>query len=150
MEPEPEFVVEPEPEIFAVPESEVVAEPEPELAFEPVAVEADLYEPAAAEFGPVEPELVQDVGEPPADDWAGLVVQPNLETAVCLAYASTPRGYRLVEFPVKLPDVGQTIDVPDVGELVVMRIGRSPLPADTRICVYVDQPLGPPAALQTA
>ena len=48
----------------------------------------------------IEPELTPVVGEPQVDDWAELVVQPNLETAVCLAYASTPRGYRLVELPV--------------------------------------------------
>ena len=71
---------------------------------------------------------------------------PELETAtVCVAFASTPRGYRLVELENgAVPEVGKLVEVPDVGELVVLRHGPSPLPADERICVFLE-PLAPAA-----
>jgi hypothetical protein len=59
----------------------------------------------------------------------------------CVALASTVAGYRLVPLDGPAPDIGATIDVPDVGELVVLRLGRSPLPGDQRTCVFLEQPL---------
>jgi hypothetical protein len=56
----------------------------------------------------------------------------------CVAFASTVVGYRLVQLGGPAPDVGATIDVPDVGELVVLRLGRSPLPGDQRTCVFLE------------
>ena len=38
-----------------------------------------------------------------------------------------------------IPMVGETVDVPDVGELLVLRLGRSPLPGDQRTCVFLEQ-----------
>ena len=35
--------------------------------------------------------------------------------------------------------VGDTVEVPDVGELLVLRLGRSPLPGDQRTCVFLEQ-----------
>jgi hypothetical protein len=58
----------------------------------------------------------------------------------CVGFASTAAGYRLVELGGPAPDVGTTIDLPDVGELVVLRLGRSPLPGDQRTCVFLEQP----------
>jgi len=71
---------------------------------------------------------------------------PELETATaCVAFASTPRGYRLVELENgAVPEVGKLVEVPDVGELVVLRHGPSPLPADERVCVFLE-PLAPAA-----
>jgi hypothetical protein len=58
-----------------------------------------------------------------------------------VAFASTPRGYRLIELENGLvPEVGKRIELPDVGELVVLRHGPSPLPADERICIFLEPP----------
>jgi hypothetical protein len=68
--------------------------------------------------------------------------------ALCVAFASTPHGYRLVELDNGLvPEVGTRVEVPDVGELVVLRHGPSPLPADERVCVFLEPlvPAGHPA-----
>ena len=65
---------------------------------------------------------------------------PELAASACVAFASTPRGYRLVELGERpVPGVGERIELPDVGELVVLRHGPSPLPADERLCVYLEQ-----------
>ena len=56
-----------------------------------------------------------------------------------LAFASTPRGYRFVELENgAVPEVGRLLEVPDVGVLVVLRHGPSPLPADERVCVFLE------------
>jgi len=41
-----------------------------------------------------------------------------------------------------VPDVGEQVQLAEVGELVVLRRGPSPLPMDERICVYLE-PLVP-------
>jgi|GEM_PF-2227932 len=62
-----------------------------------------------------------------------------------VAFASTPRGYRLVALDVgAAPEVGERIELPELGELVVMRRGASPLPLDERVCVFLERPV--PAA----
>jgi hypothetical protein len=72
-----------------------------------------------------------------ADDAA----QP--ETAGCVAFASTPRGYRLVTLEEgRVPEVGERVELPELGELVVLRRGASPLPLDERSCVFLE-PLVP-------
>ena len=64
---------------------------------------------------------------------------PEPSLALCVAFASTPRGYRLVELGDGLvPDVGARIELPDIGELVVIRRGSSPLPLDDRVCVFLE------------
>jgi hypothetical protein len=115
-----------------VPDSmDATDEPEPEL-------EPD--EASEPEVAP-QPELV-----PPPEVVEQPDVAPELETAaVCVAFASTPRGYRLVELENgAVPEVGKRVELPDVGELVVLRHGPSPLPADERICIYLE-PLVPAA-----
>ena len=65
--------------------------------------------------------------------------EPVPAAAVCVAFASTPRGYRLVELGNGVvPEIGKLVEVPDVGELVVLRHGPSPLPADERVCVFLE------------
>jgi hypothetical protein len=66
---------------------------------------------------------------------------PEIPAPACVAFASTPRGYRLVELGERpVPSVGERIELPEVGELVVLRHGPSPLPADERVCLYLEQP----------
>ncbi|HET7367964.1 MAG TPA: hypothetical protein VFI83_06325 [Gaiella sp.] len=118
LEPEPD-VVAPEPEPELTPALEL--EPEPELAPEPE------LRPVVAAEPPI------GVEEAPA---------PEIAASACVAFASTPRGYRLVELGERpVPGVGERIELPDVGELVVLRHGPSPLPADERVCVYLEQPV---------
>jgi hypothetical protein len=123
-EPADALVSEPEPVLEAVPDLE--PEPRPELVPDRM---PDL-EPA--------PELpvaaIKHLLEPEAGP------APEVATAAYVGFASTPRGYRLVELgdgPV--PDVGEHVEVSDVGELVVLRRGPSPLPSDERVCVYLEQ-----------
>ena len=67
-------------------------------------------------------------------------------TGLCVAFASTPRGYRLVELENgDVPEVGDRVELPDVGALVVLRRGPSPLPADERLCIFLE-PLVPASA----
>jgi len=134
-EPADALVSEPEPVLEAVPDLEPEPRPEPELVPDPrpelvpeleLAREPNIVVPVAA----IEQALGAEEA-PPA---------PEAATAACVAFASTPRGYRLVELgdgPV--PGVGEHVELPDVGELVVMRRGPSPLPADERICIYLEQ-----------
>jgi hypothetical protein len=121
-EPADALVSEPEPVLEAVPDLEPEPRPEPELVLDRM---PELELPVVAIEHVLEPEAA------PA---------PEIATAACVGFASTPRGYRLVELgdgPV--PDVGEHVEVSDVGELVVMRRGPSPLPSDERVCVYLEQ-----------
>ena len=147
------------------------AEPEPDV------VEPDVVEPepvgegiddlivALAETEPdvVEPEpvgegiddLIVAVAAPgsadDAEDHPTSAVDPRaLDDAVCLAYIATPTGYRLAPIAVELPAPGETIELGELGQLVVSRVGKSPLPLDRRVCVYVEQPLAPASAPVTA
>jgi hypothetical protein len=36
---------------------------------------------------------------------------------------------------------GETINVPDVGERLILRVGSSPLPQDGRLCAFVENPV---------
>jgi hypothetical protein len=68
------------------------------------------------------------------------IVEPEPVAAFgCIAFASTPAGYRIVQLGGPAPDVGSSLDVPDVGEVIVLRLGRSPLPGDQRTCVFLEQ-----------
>jgi hypothetical protein len=64
-----------------------------------------------------------------------------------VAFASTAIGYRIVQLAGPIPDIGATVDVTDMGELVVLRLGRSPLPQDDRTCVFLEQLVHPEIAL---
>jgi hypothetical protein len=139
----------------ATDEPDVAAEAEPEPEHEPL-----LDDPSESDVAETEDEAVELAAEAeapespilePFDEWTSASVDGReLEASTFVAYASTPKGYQLVELDGDLPEVGQTIDLPDFGELVVTRIGRSPLPLDTRVCLFVEQSLSPVAALQHA
>ncbi len=69
----------------------------------------------------------------------------QVAVATFVAFASTPRGYRLVPLEAgNAPEVGERIELPELGELVVLRRGASPLPLDERVCVFLERPV--PAA----
>jgi hypothetical protein len=110
---------------------------------EPTAGDIGLAEQPIEDVGPVvEVHDAGDVGvaEPPVDD---IVVD---EPAVaCLAFAPTTKGYRLVALG-SVPLAGETIDVPDVGLRLVLRVGRSPYPLDDRTCAFVEEPVTPAPA----
>jgi hypothetical protein len=72
--------------------------------------------------------------------WHLLVSAQEPGLGVSVAFAPTSVGYRLVSLP-DVPSVGQTIDIPGVGAQVVLRLGRSPLPGDIRVCVYLEEPV---------
>ena len=56
-----------------------------------------------------------------------------------VAFASTPAGYRLVPLDGPVPSIGDIVELSEVGELVALRLGPSPLPDDARTCVYLEQ-----------
>ena len=123
--PEPEPVLEIVPALVPEPERESEPDLRPEPEWEPEPEPEPQPEPVAV-VGPA-----PEAEEEPA---------PGVAVSACVAFASTPRGYRLLELgegPV--PEVGEHVELSDVGELVVMRRGPSPLPADERVCVYLEQ-----------
>jgi hypothetical protein len=110
----------------SAPMLEVVPDPEPiHLApEEPIGLAPE--EPMPAEQPPADPSTDGPIEAPtPAFGW--------------VAFASTTTGYRLVYRTGPVPPVGKTVDGPEVGELVVLRHGRSPIPQDERTCVFLEQ-----------
>jgi hypothetical protein len=66
---------------------------------------------------------------------------PVSEVEGHVAFAPTSDGYRLVQVPGRAPELGATVEIEGIeGPLVVTRLGRSPLPLDSRPCVYLDRP----------
>src|SRR5688500_11741215 len=84
---------------------------------------------------------------PPVTLPTSLALAEPTPTYGCVAFASTTVGYRIVQLAGPIPAIGATVDVPDVGELVVLRLGRSPLPQDHRTCVFLEQLVPPEIAL---
>jgi hypothetical protein len=103
-------------------------------------------EPDEARLDEAEPE--QHVLEPAADaapEEPDAVSGDEATVAAYVAFASTPRGYRLVVLEDgDLPEPGARVALPELGELVVLRRGISPLPLDDRPCVFLEPPV--PAA----
>ena len=60
----------------------------------------------------------------------------------CVAFAPTTDGYRLVALEAQ-PEPGETIDIAEVGEYLVLRVGSSPIPGDDRRCAYVEERVTP-------
>lgn len=110
------------------------AAPDPVEAPEAPVQEADEPQPAEALLTDLRDALSVEVAQ------AGEPVLGPEPRAICYAFAPTPEGYRLVVLDV-VPEPGVTIDVPDVGERVVLRVGRSPMPADDRPCAYLEEPV---------
>jgi chromosome segregation ATPase len=70
----------------------------------------------------------------------GDVADQAVEATEFLAFAPTREGYHLVACEGDPPPVGGRLQLPACeGELVVTRIGRSPLPLDERPCAYLEQ-----------
>ncbi len=120
-------------------ESEAPAD-EPEEPPVEIGLAARELELAPPELGLVpEPqhEAEMELDEPTGPDPDGEALAP--EPAVCVAFVSTPRGYRLIELEDEtIPEPGEQIDLPDLGELIVLRRGASPLPADDRVCLFLE------------
>jgi nitrate reductase assembly molybdenum cofactor insertion protein NarJ len=71
-------------------------------------------------------------------------VQPD----AYLAFVPNGNGYTLQELGECAPVVGESLAIPDsLDELVVTRIGRSPLPLDNRRCVYLERRSGSSSSL---
>jgi len=125
-----------EPAAAAAPEPGIVIEIEPEPD---VAEIEDASEP--------EPEREP---RPPVSVVTSLpiaVVQPEAQPSFgWVAFASTTTGYRLFQLSGAIPAIGSTVDIPELGERVVLRLGRSPLWQDQRTCVFLEQ-LAPEPAL---
>ena len=108
-------------------------EPEPaeaqvEHVEEPQSVEVmltELHEALAAEVGYL--------------DETAPEVDPR---TACVAFAPTTDGYRLVALEAQ-PEPGETIDIAEVGEYLVLRVGSSPIPGDDRRCAYVEERVTP-------
>ena len=119
-------------ELVVVSEQAVHAVEIEEQAVSAVQIEVpavDAVEDDETAVGAVEIEM------PAADDLA--VSAPAVG---CVAFAPTTKGYRLVQLDA-VPVPGETIDVPDVGVRLVLRVGRSPYPLDDRICAFVEEPV---------
>jgi hypothetical protein len=130
-----------------------VAVPEPVASVEPELLPSAEPEPVASSgldsMASVEPEPVASLEAAPSAQSEPMPAPTFLRTSLpspvpkspfgWVAFASTTTGYRLVHLSGPIPMVGETIDVPDVGELLVLRLGRSPLPADQRTCVFLEQ-----------
>ncbi len=129
-------------ELVPVEEPEPVRELVPVDESEPVGELRELEDPEPAEM------LLNDLHEAlPMDVPHVDAPAPEREPlTACLAFAPTTDGYRLVALDA-LPEPGETIDVPEVGERVVLRIGRSPIPADDRLCAFVEEPVTAPMML---
>jgi hypothetical protein len=142
------FELEPPSYLWPDPPQDGEPEAEPQGDSEEVpGVESDpaAVEPAHVGIDP-EPhfELQADVPES-IGTWHLLVAQPEPRPGLCVAFVPTRAGYRLVPLSV-VPAVGEIIDVADVGQLLVLRLGASPLPDDTRVCAYVEDAVVPALA----
>ena len=88
-------------------------------------VEADNFVAGSA-LAAVPPAAVSPADEP--------------QTGPYLAFVPHGTGYGLRELDGPVPAIGASVSVPDGDdELVVSRVGRSPLPLDRRRCVYLER-----------
>ena len=137
VEQEPVLEAQPEPELSVVPD--LVDEPEPETVEEDEAAGTlePVLEPIQGEGnGVVTARPTPTLGAEPGLREAP--VPADVRTSSCVAFAPTAAGYILVSVPHEPPAVGEVIELDGLGELVVLRHGRSPLPLDERTCVIVE------------
>jgi len=113
------------------------------------ATEAEAVEATIEEAGshPVEALLTDlrvaiPIDEPSVEE----PVAPPVPTAACFVFAPTTEGYRLVPLD-GLPEPGATVDIPEVGERVVLRVGPRPIPGDKRLFAFVEEPVTAPVEL---
>lgn len=143
--------------MFAEPDESLGAE-EPVAATGSVAAEepivADELAPDELPIGLEALETVVPQAEPMEEEWAEVVLtgvddRPDVgyrdgaapavdPRTACVAFAPTLEGYKLVALEAQ-PEPGETIDIPEVGEYLVLRVGSSPIPGDDRRCAYVEE-----------
>ena len=145
--------VEPDPPAVEVPETPVEEEPaaasealepapaevEPEEEPQPVEAQVEHVEapqPAEVMLTELHEAFLAEVGY--ANETAP---EPDPRT-VCVAFAPTTDGYRLLVLEAT-PESGETIDIAEVGEYLVLRVGSSPIPGDDRRCAYVEERVTP-------
>jgi hypothetical protein len=142
VDPGPQFELEAD---VPVPVEPVYVGVDPEPQFE---LEADVPAPVEPVHVGIDPEphfeLEADVPES-IGTWHLLVAEPEPRHGLCVAFAPTRVGYRLVPLS-EVPSVGEIVDVAEVGSLLVLRLGASPLPGDTRVCAYVEDAVVPASA----
>ena len=138
------------PEATVVPIAPRLEEPATVVEAPVVPIAPQLEEPAtvvdvAAEGAPERPavEAAPERPAPPVSVVTSLpiaVVQPDSQPSFgWVAFASTTTGYRLIHLTGAIPAVGTTVDIPDLGERLVLRLGRSPLWQDQRTCAFLEQ-----------
>lgn len=112
--------------------TELVGEPEPD----------DVgVEPSADPF-PEPTELLVLHGHPGSNGDGAGAAEDAMSAIACLAFAPTTTGYRLLGLDA-VPAPGETVDIPDVGEYLVLRIGSTPVPHDGRVCVFLEERVTP-------
>lgn len=73
---------------------------------------------------------------------AALAADPASDTGPHVAFFALGGRYRLVAREGPAPSPGTPVVLPDGGVLVVAKVGRSPLPGDTRRCAFLGGPAG--------
>jgi hypothetical protein len=133
--------------VEAMPEEliEALAADEP-VVEEPAATEQETLETVESHTAPVEEPwpaevMVADTPAVEVGDVEDAAAEADPRSA-CLAFAPTTEGYRLLALEAQ-PAPGETIDIPEVGEYLVLRIGVSPIPGDDRRCAYVEERVTP-------
>lgn len=112
--------------------TELVGEPEPDEVG---------VEPSADPF-PEPTELLVLHGHPGSNGDGAGAAEDAMSAIACLAFAPTTTGYRLLGLDA-VPAPGETVDIPDVGEYLVLRIGSTPVPHDGRVCVFLEERVTP-------
>ncbi len=116
---------------------EQLAAAEAELTRQLPASGADAGEGADGEPVRDEPPAVQpSAATPPAPG----SVPAGDGNGVFVLFVPTPSGYQLIERSGPLPAVGEEVGVSG-GQLVVAKLGASPLPGDPRRCAYLEAPV---------
>ena len=70
---------------------------------------------------------------------AETAAREQVQATSYVAFAPTSEGYRLVACDGGTPALGGNVELPELeGVLTVTRVGASPLPFDTRPCVYLE------------
>jgi len=144
-------VEEPQPaEVMLTELTEALAPEEPVVAVP--STEEEPLQAVAAQAEPVEgpqpaevmlTELTEALAAGTGDEEAVAEVTPHAD---CVAFAPTTDGYRLVALEA-LPGPGEAVEIPEVGEYLVLRVGRSPIPGDDRRCAFLEESVTAPLAL---
>jgi hypothetical protein len=110
------------------------------------AAEIERLEQAVAGSENVEPEAMAPEPEPEPESEPEPVVEPEPEppeaqpeVGAFLVFVGTPNGYALLESEGDAPAAGNRLNVDGI-DYAVAKLGRSPLPGDSRRCAYL-QPL---------